>query len=36
MTDKKYLEKLFNIAIYADILFGILRYIRVKKRSDEE
>lgn len=36
MEDKEYLDKLSTIAIYADILLGILRYTRVKERNDEE
>jgi len=35
MTDKEYFDKLSTIAIYADILLGILRYTRVKERNDE-
>lgn len=34
--DKEYFDKLSTIAIYADILLGILRYTKVKERNNEE
>lgn len=35
MTDKEYLDSTSTVAIYAEILLGILRYVPVKNFSDE-